>query len=308
MKRCFARNGKVWIVLSALLCCCACSVVSEKQTAPDAVDSHTSMNALDWPGTYTGILPCADCAGIETSLTLTPARTYVLHRRYMEGKPAGEEVVRSGVFTWSLDGRSIELPGLTGERALFQVGENKLFALDQSGARIEGVLAEAYTLDRSASINAEDLTAALNVFAGTSWYLVEVQGEPLAQQEAAGWLVFETDPARVYGFSGCNRFFGAYRTGVASQPQVAAIALPLTFDAMGTTMMACPPAVMEYETEFLTMLAQVAGVYIQKNTKSEQRAKDKKIAKRQKWWEGTELVLVDSAHRVIARFSADADL
>ena len=33
-------------------------------------DMHTTMNSLDWDGTYTGILPCADCKGIETNITL----------------------------------------------------------------------------------------------------------------------------------------------------------------------------------------------------------------------------------------------
>ena len=30
----------------------------------------TSQNALDWPGMYEGVLPCASCEGIQTTLTL----------------------------------------------------------------------------------------------------------------------------------------------------------------------------------------------------------------------------------------------
>ncbi|MDY0211629.1 MAG: copper resistance protein NlpE N-terminal domain-containing protein [Desulfuromonadaceae bacterium] len=302
MKRWFSKSGKIWMVLSALLCCCACSVVGEKPSAPITVDSHASMSALDWAGTYTGTLPCADCSGIETVLTLTQAHTYVLHSRYLGGQTDGEEIVRSGVFEWSQDGCCVELLGLKGGRSQYQVGENKLFALDQTGVRIEGALTEAYTLTKNATISVEDLTAAVDVFAGTAWCLVELQGEPLVEQESAAWLVFETDPERVYGFSGCNRFFGAYQLGSDPQQQVASTALPLRFDALGSTMMACPPAVMENEAEFLAMLGQVAGVCLEKMTDSEKETKE------QKWWEGTSLVFVDSAHRVIARFDTAAEM
>ncbi|MFA5701692.1 MAG: copper resistance protein NlpE N-terminal domain-containing protein [Desulfuromonas sp.] len=302
------RIGKTLVVLSALLCCCACSVGGKKQGGAVAVDAHTSMNALDWAGTYTGTMPCADCAGIETTLTLTPARTYVLHHRYLGRQEGGNEFNYSGVFEWSQDGRSIELHGLAGGRALFQVGENRLFALDQGGARIEGVLEEAYTLTRSGAIRAGDLSAAVNVFAGTAWHLVELEGEPLAPQEAAAWLVFEVEPARVHGFSGCNRFFGAYQAGDAVPQRVVGTALPLKFDSMGVTMMACPPPVMEYETRFLAMLEQVAGVYIEHKAGPENKTERENTTKPQNWWEGSVLVFVDSSHRVIARFGADAEM
>ncbi|MDG5501510.1 copper resistance protein NlpE [Marinobacter sp. BGYM27] len=49
-------------------------------------------------GTWSGTLPCADCAGIETRLTLfAQPRTYVLEEAY-KGKP--EPIEHSG--TWSL--------------------------------------------------------------------------------------------------------------------------------------------------------------------------------------------------------------
>lgn len=38
--------------------------------------------ALDWDGTYTGILPCANCEGIDYQLTLHNNNTYTLIRHY----------------------------------------------------------------------------------------------------------------------------------------------------------------------------------------------------------------------------------
>jgi hypothetical protein len=41
----------------------------------------TSRTSLDWPGTYTGVLPCADCEGIETTITLSVDLTYAHENR-----------------------------------------------------------------------------------------------------------------------------------------------------------------------------------------------------------------------------------
>ena len=33
-------------------------------------NEHNSQNSLDWEGVYKGILPCADCDGIETEIVI----------------------------------------------------------------------------------------------------------------------------------------------------------------------------------------------------------------------------------------------
>ncbi len=108
-------------------------------------DMHTSMNALDWEGTYGGILPCADCEGIETSLSIRYDMTYRIERKYI-GKN-GEAFASEGRFTWSSDGRIIilenEAPGK------YQVGEGALFMLDSDGRRITGELADMYILRKT---------------------------------------------------------------------------------------------------------------------------------------------------------------
>ena len=40
------------------------------------VAAHNAKNSLDYIGTYKGILPCADCEGIETELELNSDKTY----------------------------------------------------------------------------------------------------------------------------------------------------------------------------------------------------------------------------------------
>ena len=47
--------------------------------------AHNSENALDWPGVYRGMIPCADCEGIKMQLRLTQDGTYQLASLY-QGK------------------------------------------------------------------------------------------------------------------------------------------------------------------------------------------------------------------------------
>jgi copper homeostasis protein (lipoprotein) len=102
-----------------------------------------SRNALDWAGTYSGVLPCANCAGIETKLEIKADYSYMLTTVYL-GKTA-EPVVQSGSFYWN-DAGSIITLGSLDEVYQLLVGENQLFKLDLEGNKIEGPLADKYIL------------------------------------------------------------------------------------------------------------------------------------------------------------------
>ena len=53
-----------------------------------ASQAHTSQNSLDWQGTYSGVLPCAGCAGRAIQLSLSNDGMYTLNGQY------------SGTFAW----------------------------------------------------------------------------------------------------------------------------------------------------------------------------------------------------------------
>src|SRR5690554_4616244 len=70
-------------------------------------DMHTSEISLDWEGRYTGLLPCADCEGIETTVNLLGDQTFIIRETYL-GK--GEDPIEeTGDFVWTEDGGSVEL-------------------------------------------------------------------------------------------------------------------------------------------------------------------------------------------------------
>ncbi|MFA7445080.1 MAG: copper resistance protein NlpE [Flavobacteriaceae bacterium] len=112
----------------------------------EIIDSHTSQNALDWAGTYMGTLPCADCEGIKTTITLNQDETFTSEEEYL-----GESltVKDQGIFVWDNTGNSIILHGEKDKRTrAFKVGENQIIHLDSDKNQITGNLAEAYILKK----------------------------------------------------------------------------------------------------------------------------------------------------------------
>lgn len=108
--------------------------------------SHNAQNSLDVDGTYKGILPCADCNGIETELTLKKGMTFRLSSKYI-GKSETASVIE-GNYTWK-DGSSIKLD--LGKKApgLYLVKENALVHLDEEGRIIKGPLSKKYILTKN---------------------------------------------------------------------------------------------------------------------------------------------------------------
>lgn len=111
----------------------------------DTSDMHTAQNALDVAGTYKGILPCADCEGIETVITLKEDRSFVKTTTY-RGKGDGKPFEESGKYSW-VNGSTIALDNDDAPNQYF-VSENRLTALDMDGQKINGELAENYVLEK----------------------------------------------------------------------------------------------------------------------------------------------------------------
>ena len=61
------------------------------------VDSHTARDSLDWAGSYEGVLPCADCPGIRTRVTLSDNGRYEKQTQYLDRQPQPEVV--AGTFS-----------------------------------------------------------------------------------------------------------------------------------------------------------------------------------------------------------------
>lgn len=106
---------------------------------------HSSKNSLDWFGTYDGLLPCADCEAIKTTITLTFEGKFVYTAEYLN---KGFIVENSGEIIWSESGNKITLKDGESFNMQLKVVENALIQLDEDGNLIEGVLAEHYKLHK----------------------------------------------------------------------------------------------------------------------------------------------------------------
>ncbi|GHT78668.1 lipoprotein involved with copper homeostasis and adhesion [Bacteroidia bacterium] len=140
---------KILLVIGIFSLMVGVSACKQKEKTQDTIEitsmADNSRNSLEWYGTYTGVIPCADCEGIKTQVILTDSNTYTIRREYLGKKEA--VYTYSGTFTWSEDGGSISLKEDEREAATrFKVGENVLFQLDGEGKEITGDLANNYIL------------------------------------------------------------------------------------------------------------------------------------------------------------------
>lgn len=136
---------------ASLLALTACSAIQPTPTdsptpieAATADPAHNSRISLDWAGSYAAVLPCADCAGIDTLVTLHMDGTFSRQSRYL-GK-AGKVFTDTGTFEWNPSGSAVKLVSKQGGTQSYKVGENQLIHLDQSGQAVTGPLAAHYVL------------------------------------------------------------------------------------------------------------------------------------------------------------------
>ena len=111
------------------------------------VPGDNSRTSLDWPGTYKGIVPCADCEGIETTITIGKDSSYIIITKYL-GKKNSTATEKKGTFLWDAYGSAIFLDGITNAPDKYKVGENVLIQLDMNGNDIKGDLALRYRLQK----------------------------------------------------------------------------------------------------------------------------------------------------------------
>lgn len=138
-------RSTLWSVVWLLLWVTSCEKKQEAVTDKNPSPSSYARVSLDWAGTYEGVLPCADCEGIETRVTLSYDGTYTIRQKYLG---TSENVFQSsGTFSWNEAGNTVTLPSSPTPNSYF-VGENRLFHLGMDGERITGNLAELYTLEK----------------------------------------------------------------------------------------------------------------------------------------------------------------
>ena len=114
----------------------ACSKPNENNPPPDhnvtaslddsasatVMDTPDTANALDWVGTYQGVLPCHDCSGIDTELELTLDHHFVLKQKFL-GKSNNNYVNEvKGSFQFLNDSNHLIQLDSSGDSRIYYIG------------------------------------------------------------------------------------------------------------------------------------------------------------------------------------------
>lgn len=135
---------KLFIFILTFVLFFACKSDNNKPEEYNPIDIHTSESSLDWAGAYKGILPCADCEGIEIVLELNYDKTYLLQKRYL-GIGDEIQIEEKGTFVWDESGQKIQLKNQKAPNQ-YKIGEDIIWHLDKNGEIITGDLAVYYIL------------------------------------------------------------------------------------------------------------------------------------------------------------------
>ena len=236
------------------------------EVSPGVPAGDSSRTSIDWDGRYRGVVPCADCEGIETAITLSKEGRYVLQTRYLGKETPAYEI--EGTFSWNAEGNIIRLAGVTDRPAQYLVGENVLIQLAMNGQPITGQLAAMYRLEKVRN----DASAGSPLLTGRRWRLTELEGQaiPAASDPAKSpYLMLVADGNRAYGFGGCNNFAGRFELPAPTR---------IKFSNMASTRKMCVSG-METEDAFLKVLERVDNCAVNGNMLSLHRARMAPLAR-----------------------------
>lgn len=245
----------VFSIFAATIGFTACK---SSKTSPDL--AHNSKNSLDWQGLYTGVLPCADCAGIQTVIHLDSNNNYRLETTYLD-KP-GKTDTKKGTFSSDKDSGRITLNNLskTAYPVYYAVGENNLVQLDLKGNPITNELASKYTLQKEN-----------NPIVEKYWKLIQLNGRaitPPAEGQPEPHLILKAFNNWVSGNAGCNGFGGTYEELPGNR---------IKFSKIFKTLMACPN--LKNEVELFMVLEKADNYSYSNDTMTLNKAKMAPLAK-----------------------------
>ena len=138
---------KIFIILSltaSLSACESAGVKNNQEPQPGSSKINESF-PLGWEGRYAGILPAADCPGINVQITLHSDQTFSLVYDYIDREVFFTE---TGAFELDEDGNVIILKA-SKYPSYYRLEKDRLRQLDILGNEITGNLAEMFVLKKA---------------------------------------------------------------------------------------------------------------------------------------------------------------
>lgn len=128
-------------ILSALAGCLLFFLIGCNNRDVDAVQPAQVEELKSMQQSWRGVLPCADCEGIETSLFLEKDGNWVMSQRYLGAR---EPAAFASYGRWARTADKLTLTDSHGEKIYFRAKGDGLEMLDREGKPIESTL--NYTL------------------------------------------------------------------------------------------------------------------------------------------------------------------
>lgn len=205
-------------------------------------DMHNSQNSLTYQGSYYGLLPCADCMGMQFKLTIHEDSTYTAETIYL-GK--SEKVFKNtGRYNWDEFGREIICRIDNKIVGRYKVEENRLVQFGQQG-RLDGTTEARYILQKNP-----------NPIWNKIWFADSISGNKIEENEILPNLTF-LPMGQVQGSGGCNQLNAKYSLTNAEKIKVGAVS---------STKKGCGE-LKHYDVELSEVLTQSASYKVEDKTK-----------------------------------------
>ncbi len=173
---------------------------SDQQTGgTQKINKHSSKSTSDYDGVYKGTLPCADCPGIETRLTLGQIKSFLYEQSYLGHKGKryiyqGSYTIKDNILTIYADKRPIN----------FLIGKDEFTLLGEDLKPSTGELAPYYRLKKQQPFNfkgyyetipngKDNYKQTLSITPKGKYYMVnfsasKINGQPNCHFSGKAWL------------------------------------------------------------------------------------------------------------------------
>jgi copper homeostasis protein (lipoprotein) len=267
-------------IVASLLGCQDKKEIPVKEQTQQITTIPNAKETINFIGTYFGILPCDDCEGMETTITLNENSTYTKTVQYL-GK--GDKLFQQkGTFSWNEDGSIVQLDNIQSGPNQYVVRKNALVQIGKEGKGIKGILSKNNTLIKQSAAAAgseaapviektinlnnklESTTEVMQVdpaegkysLAETKWKLTTLNGKKITQHGKKSYYIkMNSADGRFSAYAGCNSIMGNY-----AMPKSNSIA----FFEIGVTQVECRD--MTVEIQFVQMLEESAKYNLNKET------------------------------------------
>jgi uncharacterized lipoprotein NlpE involved in copper resistance/heat shock protein HslJ len=270
----------LFLLLIAFLSCEDKKKSIKEDTNTSAADFPKVNQNQDFIGAYRGILPCADCDGMETKIILNENNTYTKAVHYL-GK--GTKIFeQKGTFSWNKLGNIVILENISNAPNQYIVTKSKIIQLDMEGNLIASSFAKEYELSKQenqisdigiaelqgdkvnlnnkleSSATIEQVNPAEGKFtlAKTEWKLQRLYGKNVNQiGNDIKYIKMNSGDGKFAAFGGCNQIFGSY-----AMPSVNKI----SFTEIGSTRKYCPGSMIE--SDYMNMLEETTSYKLASET------------------------------------------